>query len=74
MEDLRAYLNSLPLTEQVAFAARCGTTIGYMRKAIAAGNIFGARLAIAIERETCGAVRVELLDPRADWALLRASA
>lgn len=34
MESLRLYLNSLPVAEQAAYAVRCGTTIGYLRKAL----------------------------------------
>lgn len=34
MESLRSYLNSLIPSDQAAYAKRCGTTIGYLRKAL----------------------------------------
>lgn len=34
MEELRLYLNSLSLEEQREFATKCGTSIGYLRKAL----------------------------------------
>lgn len=58
METLRAYLNSLPTVEQEAFARRCGTSIGYLRKSISVGRI-GPELAARVERESGGRVRFE---------------
>lgn len=34
METLRAYLATLAPNDQSAYAKRCGTTIGYLRKAL----------------------------------------
>ena len=34
METLRAYLSTLTPDDQAAYAKRCGTTIGYLRKAL----------------------------------------
>jgi hypothetical protein len=34
METLRAYLKTLDPSEQDAYATRCGTSIGYLRKAL----------------------------------------
>lgn len=34
MEKLKQYLSSLPAHEKAAYAASCGTTLGYLRKAI----------------------------------------
>jgi len=34
MESLRSYLNSLEPPDQAAYAKRCDTTIGYLRKAL----------------------------------------
>lgn len=73
METLREFLNSIPLAEQEAFAERCGTTIGYLRKALSTKPAFDAELAIALERESYGAVTCEQLRPDVDWAYLRAS-
>lgn len=61
--ELRAYLNLLSQDEQAAFAARIGSSIGYLRKAISIGQELGPDLALAIERETNGAVTVAELRP-----------
>jgi DNA-binding transcriptional regulator YdaS (Cro superfamily) len=74
MDTLRRYLNSLPVAEQHAFAARCGTTVGYMRKAISVGERFREGLVIAIERESGRKVTVEELRPDVDWAFIRGTA
>lgn len=74
MEKLRAYLNAMSVAEQIDFAMRCGTTIGYLRKAMATHATPGARLAVAIERESGGSIRVEQLDPATDWAVVRSAA
>ncbi len=74
MDKLRTYLNALSVAEQTAFAIRCGTSIGYLRKALAVRAKIGEGLCIAIERESGGAVRCEYLRPDVDWAYLRGSA
>ncbi len=74
METLRDYLNSLPVDEQAAFAARCGTTVGYLRKAISIRQPINAATAIAIERESGGAVTCESLRRDVDWAYIRGTA
>lgn len=71
METLRAYLKSLSHTERTAFARRCRTTFGYLRKAIIVGNKLGGGLAVAIDRESGGAVRCEVLRPDIDWSYVR---
>ena len=73
MEALREYLNSLSVTEQADFAARCETSIGYLRKAISIEQSLGESLVIKIERESLGAVRCEDLRPDVDWQYLRNS-
>ena len=73
MEKLRAYLNSLPTDEQTAFATRCGTSVGYLRKAISKGQKLGESTVIAIDRESGGEVPCECLRPDVDWAYLRGS-
>lgn len=70
METLREYLNSLETSEQEAFAARCETSVSYLRKAISVNQKIGEKLAIAIERESGGAVRCEKLRPDVDWKYL----
>jgi len=67
--DLRTYLNSLSPEEQAAFAARVGTSVGYLRKAISVGSSFSPELAVAIERESGSTVtRKELFPLR--WQLI----
>lgn len=61
--ELRAYLNLLSQSEQSAFADSIGSSIGYLRKAISVGQEPGPDLALAIERETNGAVTVAELRP-----------
>lgn len=73
MNTLLAYLNSLSPEEQTAFAARCDTSIGYLRKAISIDQRLGESLCINIERESGGAVRCEDIRPDTDWAFLRGS-
>jgi DNA-binding transcriptional regulator YdaS (Cro superfamily) len=73
MEALRTYLKSLTPAEQSRFAKRCGTSIGYLRKALSREHKLGDSLVIKIERESAGAVPVEKLRPDIDWAYLRGS-
>lgn len=74
MEKLRAYLNGLTPDDQSAFAKRCGTSIGYLRKAISKGQKLGESTVIAIDRESGGGVPCESLRPDVDWAYLRGRA
>lgn len=73
MKNLQSYLNGLPVPDQVAFATRCGTTIGYLRKAISKGQLLGEKLVINMERESCGHLRCEDFRPDVDWDYIRAS-
>lgn len=74
MDKLIAYLNNLPRAEQDDLAARCGTTVGYLRKARSAGQRLGDSICAAFERETRGQLRCEDLSashwvrtPDPDW-------
>ncbi len=67
MEELRIYLNALSLAEQHNFAAKCGTSLGYLRKAISLDQDLGAALCVLIEKESNGAVSRQNLHPK-DWA------
>ena len=71
MESLRTYLNSLDPSEQEGYAKRCGTSVGYLRKALSTKERFREALSIALERESSGAVPVEDTRPDVDWAYLR---
>jgi DNA-binding transcriptional regulator YdaS (Cro superfamily) len=72
-EPLRAFLKGKPLQDQEDFADRCGTTIGYLRKAMSVKDRLGADLVLLLERESGGFVRCERLRPDVDWAYLRNS-
>ncbi|WP_136419954.1 YdaS family helix-turn-helix protein [Herbaspirillum sp. ST 5-3] len=73
METLRIYLNSLRKEQRTRYVTACGTTEGYLRKAISINQQIGADLCIALERESSGAVPCESLRPDVDWAYIRAS-
>ena len=73
MHELIRYLNGLPPADQVAFAVRCGTTIGYLRKACSKGQRIGESICINIERESSRLVPCERLRPDVDWAYLRST-
>jgi DNA-binding transcriptional regulator YdaS (Cro superfamily) len=71
MDALRDYLNSLEPAEQMAYAKRCGTTIGYLRKALSTKPRIDTSLVIELERESAGAVSCESLRPDVDWSYLK---
>lgn len=71
MENLRKYLNSLSQSERADYAARCGTTVGYLRKALSVKPEFSMKLAVALDRESGGQVPCETLLPEADWGYLQ---
>lgn len=63
METLRTYLASLTPPEQADYAARAGTTIGYLRKALSKGQKFDGALARRLDEESAGAVSRATLRP-----------
>lgn len=71
MQKLLDYLNGLEPAERDAFAMRCETTMGYLRKAISVGQKIGAEICIRIERESDGAVQCEHIRPDVDWLAIR---
>jgi DNA-binding transcriptional regulator YdaS (Cro superfamily) len=71
MECIRTYLNSLPVAKQEQFASRCGTTLGYLRKALSTGEDIRESVVINMERESKGAIRCEEVRTDVDWAVLR---
>jgi DNA-binding transcriptional regulator YdaS (Cro superfamily) len=71
MDDLIAYLNKLPVDEREPFAKRCGTTVGYLRKAASVGQRLGEGICIGVERETGGVIRCESLRDDVDWDYIR---
>lgn len=74
MKKLRDYLNSLSTEDQAAFAGRCKTSVGFLRKAISIDQELNAETVIAIELESGGAVLCEDLRPDVKWQLLRNTA
>lgn len=68
MDKLISYLNSLDKLGRADFAARCGTSEGYMRKARSAKQKFRCELCVAIERESGGVVKRQ--DLRDDWVIV----
>lgn len=74
MKSITVYLAGLPVEEREPFARRCGTTIGYLRKAVSVGQRLGESLCIALERESGRQIRCEELRPDVDWAYLRGTA
>jgi DNA-binding transcriptional regulator YdaS (Cro superfamily) len=63
MEELRFYINSLSTEQREAFATACGTSIGYLRKAICIGSKLDGALARRVEEASFGHVKKEMLRP-----------
>jgi hypothetical protein len=57
METLRAYLATLSPADQAAYAIRCGTTIGYLRKALSKKQAFDGALARQLDEQSKSAVK-----------------
>lgn len=66
MEALLNYINRLNQDEGRAFSVRCGTTLGYLRKAVSVGQVLHPKTCSLIEAETAGAVTRRDLRPE-DW-------
>ena len=64
MEQLREYLNSIPVKQQAAYAIKCKTTIGYLRKAISVGQRLDGALCRLLDENSGG--RVSRSDLRSD--------
>lgn len=73
MDVLLAYLNSLSPSDRDEFAARAGTTVGYLRKAISSKQKFSAELAARLAYASHGRVGVKQIRPDLDWALLQSA-
>ena len=71
MDKLLTYLNSLDPEQQSQFAARCGTTVGYLRKACSAGQRLSEGLCLRIGAESANTVSPEDLRADVDWPYLR---
>lgn len=64
MDSLRNFLNSMSTADQEKFAASCGTTIGYLRKAVYSKSEIGPELSVRIEIESKHKVTRKTLHPR----------
>jgi DNA-binding transcriptional regulator YdaS (Cro superfamily) len=71
MNTLRQFLKQLTPDEQVEFARQCGTSIGYIRKAMSINQRFSAELCIQFEQFSQGEIRCEDLRPDINWAVIR---
>lgn len=72
--DLKSYLNGLSNEERESFATACDSTAGHIRNVSYGYRSCAEKLAIAIERESKGAVRCEDIRPDVDWQYLRNTA
>lgn len=64
MQTLRTYLATLTPIDQAAYAKRCGTTIGYLRKALSTKPKLDGALVRRLDEESGG--QVSRTDLRAD--------
>lgn len=71
MQEILEYLRSLSPSEREAFAERCSTSVGYLRKAVSTKQQLGIELCIRLDRESGGVLRCERLFPGLDWDHLR---
>lgn len=65
---LRAFLRAMPTqADQERFAAKCGTTLNYLRKAMSKGSKMDVSLVERIVAESAFAVPAEELRPDVKW-------
>ncbi|WP_440105385.1 hypothetical protein [Acidovorax sp. BL-A-41-H1] len=74
MQEILEYLRGLSPPEREAFAERCHTSVGYLRKAVSTRQQLGVELCIHLDRESGGVLRCERLFPGLDWDYLRKAA
>jgi len=63
MDALKSYLRTLSAAEAAAFACRCGTSIGYLRKAVSVGARMDGALCRRLDEESGGRVSRAALRP-----------
>lgn len=63
--ELKAFLSAMPKPDRIAFAERCGTTLGHLQNVMYGIKPCATDIAVSIERESKRAVRRWNL--RADW-------
>lgn len=69
--DLKTYINQLEKDARLSFAERVGASVGHLQNVGYGYKPCAAWLAIAIERESRGAVRFEALCPDIDVSHMR---
>lgn len=70
--DLKTYLRTLPdESARLAFSERCGTSLKYLRMVAYKAKTIGESLALKVELESGGSVRVETLRPDVPWHVVR---
>lgn len=63
--ELKALLSAMPKPARIAFAERCGTTLGHLQNIMYGIKPCATDIAVAIERESKSAV--QRWDLRRDW-------
>jgi len=75
--DLRTYIYSLTVEERIAFAAKCDTSRHHLQNCAYGYKPIGAKLAVAIERESKRKVTRQEMFPggahKAIWPELKAA-
>ena len=66
MDKLLKYINDLAGLSKDIFATKCGTSIGYLRKAISKGSLLSPALCVLIEKNSDMKVTRKDLRPN-DW-------
>ena len=57
----------MPRADQEAFASRCKTSLGYLRKAISTKQQLGVELVVRLHKQSGGTVRATDIRPDVDW-------
>lgn len=69
MDKLLKYINELEVVAKDSFSRQCGTTTGYLRKAISKGSLLRPALCVLIEKNSLMKVTRKDLRPN-DWHLI----
>jgi len=67
MDSLKHYLNSMPRTDQEAYAATCKTSLGYLRKALSTKQRLGVQLVARLHKNSGGKANAKNIRPDVDW-------
>ena len=74
MEPLKTFFMGLTVAERDDFALRCETSRPHITNIAYGLKTCSEKLAVAIERESNGAVRAETLRSDVDWEYIRGTA